>query len=643
MGPPPPSRSLGPRPDVPGRRVQPGRATPAAPGQSGFPGSRKQVRPCERRHPWQTRRWCNWRSTRSAPLRWTRCSRPTPAIPARRWRWRRWPTACGSASCASTLTTRSGPTATGSCSRSGTPRCCCTAMLHLTGVKAVNPKYEALGRAVGAAGRHQAFPAARQQMPRPSRNTAGPPASRRPPARSGKGVATSVGMAIAARWLASYFNRPGFELFDYDVYALCGDGCMMEGHLRRGRVAGRAPQARQPVLDLRQQPHHHRGQHGLGLQRRRGHAIHRLRLERDARGRRQRSGDARARLHDVQEHDGPADPDHRRQPHRLRRAQQAGHQRGARRAAGRGGDPAGQAALRLAGRRQVPRARRRARAFPGRHRQARAGAARRPGWPSSTSTASSIPNSPSTATACCAASCPTAGTRTCRRSPPTPRGSPAAMPRARCSTCSPRTCRGCSAARRISARRCKTRLTFEGAGDFSAENPAGRNLHFGIREHAMGAILNGLSLSKMRPFGSGFLIFSDYGRAAIRLSALMEIPVIHIFTHDSIGVGEDGPTHQPVEQLASLRAIPGLITLRPGGCQRGRRGVAGDHAVAPRAGGADPDPPGAADPGPHQVRLGRGRPAGRVCAGRGAGAASPTCCCWPPAAKSRCASRRTSS
>jgi transketolase len=110
---------------------------------------------------------------------------------------------------------------------------------------------------------------------------------------------------------------------------------------------------------------------------------------------------------------------------------------------------------------------------------------------------------------------------------------------------------------------CKTRLTFEGAGDFSAEHRAGRNLHFGIREHAMGAVLNGLSLSKIRPFGSGFLIFSDYGRAALRLSALMELPVIHIFTHDSIAVGEDGPTHQPVEHLASLRAIPGLITLRP--------------------------------------------------------------------------------
>jgi transketolase len=79
----------------------------------------------------------------------------------------------------------------------------------------------------------------------------------------------------------------------------------------------------------------------------------------------------------------------------------------------------------------------------------------------------------------------------------------------------------------------------------------------------MAAVLNGLALSKIRAYGSGFLIFSDYGRAAIRLSALMEIPVIHIFTHDSIGVGEDGPTHQPVEHLASLRAIPGLITLRP--------------------------------------------------------------------------------
>ena len=110
----------------------------------------------------------------------------------------------------------------------------------------------------------------------------------------------------------------------------------------------------------------------------------------------------------------------------------------------------------------------------------------------------------------------------------------------------------------------KTRLTFDGAGDFAAGSYGARNFHFGVREHVMAAIVNGMSLCGVRAYGSGFLIFSDYARPAIRLGAIMEIPAIHVFTHDSIGVGEDGPTHQPVEQLASLRAIPGLITLRPG-------------------------------------------------------------------------------
>jgi transketolase len=134
----------------------------------------------------------------------------------------------------------------------------------------------------------------------------------------------------------------------------------------------------------------------------------------------------------------------------------------------------------------------------------------------------------------------------------------------------------------------KTRLTFEGAGDFGAPQVSdsqqsggkidshgqivpkevfsygGRNFHFGVRELAMGAALSGMALSKVRPFGSGFFVFSDFSRPAIRLSAIMEIPVIYVFTHDSIGVGEDGPTHQPIEHMAALRAIPGLITLRPG-------------------------------------------------------------------------------
>jgi transketolase len=110
----------------------------------------------------------------------------------------------------------------------------------------------------------------------------------------------------------------------------------------------------------------------------------------------------------------------------------------------------------------------------------------------------------------------------------------------------------------------KTNLTFDGAGSFSAHNYSGRNLHFGIREHAMGSIANGMALSYVRPYTSTFLVFSDYMKPPIRLASIMELPVIFVFTHDSIGVGEDGPTHQPIEQLTQLRATPGLLTLRPG-------------------------------------------------------------------------------
>lgn len=108
-----------------------------------------------------------------------------------------------------------------------------------------------------------------------------------------------------------------------------------------------------------------------------------------------------------------------------------------------------------------------------------------------------------------------------------------------------------------------TKTFLKGEGVFRADTPSGRNIHFGVREHAMAAILNGLALSRLRPYGSSFLVFTDYCRPAIRLSALMHLPVLYIFTHDSIGVGEDGPTHQPIEHLASLRAIPNLLVIRP--------------------------------------------------------------------------------
>ncbi len=109
----------------------------------------------------------------------------------------------------------------------------------------------------------------------------------------------------------------------------------------------------------------------------------------------------------------------------------------------------------------------------------------------------------------------------------------------------------------------KSNMTFQGAGSFEPGSYGGRNLHFGIREHAMGSICNGIAVTGLRAYGSGFLIFSDYMKPPIRLAAIMELPVIYIFTHDSIGVGEDGPTHQPIEQLAALRSIPGMVTLRP--------------------------------------------------------------------------------
>ena len=109
----------------------------------------------------------------------------------------------------------------------------------------------------------------------------------------------------------------------------------------------------------------------------------------------------------------------------------------------------------------------------------------------------------------------------------------------------------------------KTTLKFDGAGNFSASSYGGRNIHFGVREHAMGAAMNGMSVSKLRPFGGTFFNFSDYLRPTIRLAALMEIPVTYVFTHDSIGLGEDGPTHQPIEQLPALRAVPNTVVLRP--------------------------------------------------------------------------------
>jgi transketolase len=435
------------------------------------------------------------------------------------------------------------------------------AMLHLTGVKAVNPKYETLGQLSVTLDDIKRF---RQLDSKCAghpeyRWTSGVETTTGP---LGQGLATSVGMAIAERWIASYFNRPGFELFDYDVYALCGDGCMMEGlsseaaslagHLKLGNlcwiydnnhitIEGNTALTYSDDVATRFV--------GYGWNVTRVGDANDLTMLARAFSTFKRTPD-RPTLIVVDSHIAYGAPN--------KQDTSAAH-----------GEPLGEDEVRSAKRHYgwpegarflVPDSvREHFRTGIG----ARGAAQHQAWWAMFEEYRRTYPELADQ------------GYRMLKRELPDnwSQGLPVFPPDS--TGIATRDASG-KALNAVAAHvpwliggsadlgpSCKTRLTTDGAGDFSAENPSGRNLHFGIREHAMAAVLNGLSLSKVRPFGSGFLIFSDYARPAIRLSALMELPVIHIFTHDSIGVGEDGPTHQPVEQLASLRAIPGLITLRP--------------------------------------------------------------------------------
>jgi len=434
-------------------------------------------------------------------------------------------------------------------------------MLHLTGVKAVNPKYETLGHASVSLDDIKQFRQLDSRCPgHPEyRWTSGVETTTGP---LGQGLATSVGMAIAGRWLAGNFNRPGFDLFDYDVYALCGDGCLMEGisneaaslagHLRLDNlcwiydnnhisIEGNTALATSDDVATRFIGY------GWNVTRvadandlemlERAFATFKVTIDRPT-------------LIIVDSHIAYGAPN--------KQDTSAAH-----------GEPLGEEEIRLTKRRYGWPEEAKFLVPDGvyEHFQAGIGArghALRDEWLARFDAyAKQYPELADN------------GYRMLRRELPKDWDTGLPTFPADAKGVATRDASGKvlnALAERVPwlvggsadlAPSTKTRLTFDGAGDLSADNPSGRNIHFGIREHAMAAVLNGLSLSKLRPFGSGFLIFSDYGRPAIRLSALMEIPVIHIFTHDSIGVGEDGPTHQPVEHLASLRAIPGLITLRP--------------------------------------------------------------------------------
>jgi transketolase len=438
-------------------------------------------------------------------------------------------------------------------------------ILHLTGVKAVNGKYETLGNESVSLDDIRKFRQLDSRCPgHPEyRWTSGVETTTGP---LGQGVATSVGMAIAEKWMERYFNRPHHKMVDFSVYALCGDGCMMEGvsseaaslagHLKLGNlcwiydnnkitIEGHTEWAFSEDVATRFMGY---GWNVLRV----GDANDLQMLSRAFQTFRNTTD--RPTLIIVDSHIAWGSPN--------KQDTHAAH-----------GEPLGDEEIKLTkrvygwpedakflvpdgvyehfrseaggiGRRGhalrenwVEMFEEYKKAYPKeaeqlyqmQHRQLPAG------WDKD------LPTFPADAKGIASRDSSGKVLNAIAKNVPWLMGGSADL--------APST---------------KTRLTFDGAGDFTWHDYSGRNFHFGVREHAMGSVVNGMALVKVRPYGSGFLIFSDYARGSIRLSAIMEIPAIHIFTHDSIGVGEDGPTHQPIEQLPSLRAIPGLLLMRPG-------------------------------------------------------------------------------
>jgi transketolase len=435
-------------------------------------------------------------------------------------------------------------------------------LLHLTGVKAVNAQYESVGKPSVTLDDIKHFRQLDSKCPgHPEyRWTSGIETTTGP---LGQGVATSVGMALAERWMASYFNRPGYTMFDYDVYAVCGDGCFMEGisneaaslagHLRLSNlcwiydnnhitIEGNTALAFSDDVATRFV--------GLGWNVTRVGDANDLEMLSRAIDVFKATND-RPTLIIVDSHIGWGAP--------TKQDTSAAH-----------GEPLGEDEIRAAKRNYgwpedakflVPKGVREefARGIGVRGRTARNE------WIASFKKyRRAFPDLADQLDRMQHRELPDGWDRDLPVFPPDAKGLATRDSSGKVLNALAKNLPWLIGGAADLAPSTKTRLTFDGAGDFEAGSYGGRNLHFGIREHAMGAVLNGMSLSKVRPFGSGFLIFSDYGRAPIRLAALMEIPVVYAFTHDSIGLGEDGPTHQPVEQLPSLRAIPGLITLRPG-------------------------------------------------------------------------------
>jgi len=435
-------------------------------------------------------------------------------------------------------------------------------VLHLTGTQAVNAEYERLGKPSVTLDDIRHFRQLESKAPgHPEyhwvsgvETTTGP---------LGQGIATSVGMAIARKWLASRYNRPGFDMFDYDIYAVCGDGCLMEGigseaaslagHLELDdlcwiydnnhiTIEGKTSITFTEDVAARFAAYHWNVLHV-------GDANDLKSIEDALAAFRQTKG--KPTLIVLDSHIGYGSP------HKIDTA--AAH-----------GEPLGDDEVKLT---------KRAYGWPEdakflvpdgvmQHFDAgigARGAEARARWEALLADyRKQFPELASEIDQMQRRELPAGWDRNLPTFKADPKGIAGRDASGEVLNVLAQNIPWFLGGSADLAPSNKTALKFAGAGDFEPGSPGGRNLHFGIREHAMAAIVNGLSLSKLRAFGSTFFIFSDYARPAIRLSALMELPTILVFTHDAMGDGEDGPTHQPVEQLLSLRAIPGLVVLRPG-------------------------------------------------------------------------------
>ncbi len=435
-------------------------------------------------------------------------------------------------------------------------------VLHLTGTQAVNADYERLGQPSVSLDDIRRFRQLDSKAPgHPEyhwvsgvETTTGP---------LGQGIATSVGMAIAQKWLAHHYNRPGFDIFDYHLYAVCGDGCLMEGvaseaaslagHLGLDNlcwvydnnhitIEGNTRIAFTEDVAARFMSY---GWNVLRV----GDANDVDRIEHALKVFRQTKG--RPTFIILDSHIGYGSPN--------RQDTAAAH-----------GEPLGEDEVRLCKRAYnwpedakflVPDG---VREHFAAGIGARGDAARRKWVDLFASYRAQYPELASEVDQMQRRELPAKWDANLPEFPADPKGIAGRDASGKVLNVLAQNIPWFLGGSADLGPSNKTTLKFEGAGDFQADNPGGKNLHFGIREHAMAAVVNGLALSKLRPFGASFFIFSDYARPAIRLSALMELPTLLVFTHDAMGDGEDGPTHQPVEQLLSLRAIPGLVTLRPG-------------------------------------------------------------------------------